>query len=63
MRVKINEEWYDSADVAICIELDTDARVGIIGMPSRKHLYAQFPESDQRTPDERKDWMNEGAQK
>lgn len=45
MRVKVGDTWHDSKDVPITVELDTEARVAIVGMPGRQWQYSQFPDS------------------
>lgn len=63
MRVKVGDTWYDAATVPIMVELDPESRVRIVGMPGRNWKYAEFPEVSQLTEQDKKAWMQAGAQR
>lgn len=58
MRIKIGDVWYDAQDQAICIQVDEAERKQIFNMDPLSHgKYAQFPSSDNRTVEEKREWM------
>jgi hypothetical protein len=59
MKVKIGDTWYSDDDVAICVELTAKDKSNIFHMAATARKYAAFPDNDQRTADERLEWMKE----
>ena len=58
MRVKIGDNWYDSEDSPICIELSDQDKENIKNMSQECKKYASFPKEDKRTNQEKYEWMD-----
>jgi len=59
MRVKIGDEIYDSADVAIMVILDETNKSHIKNMAPTATKYAVFPLDHNLTDEDTLEWMNE----
>jgi predicted transcriptional regulator YdeE len=63
MKVKIGEAWYSSDEQPICIQV-SELEQKQISQMDRKQApagkYAIFPNSDEITPEEMRDWMHGG---
>lgn len=58
MRIKIGDTWYDSTEVAICVELDEVERTHIKEMAPDSNKYAQFPSDTSMSTEQKFEWMD-----
>lgn len=62
MRVKIGKQWFDSAEVPICIQVSEVEQKQIAEIDrtlAPQGKYASFPDDCSMTPDQMRAWMNE----
>jgi len=60
MRVKVGDEWYDSYNAPLCIQISETEHQQISAMDrsvATQGKFAVFPDTDKRNPDEMRDWM------
>lgn len=59
MRVKIENKWYDSEDIPICIELDDAEKSLIADMGESATKLAIFPPKYRKGEEHVRNWMND----
>lgn len=55
MRVKVGNNWFDSHNQPICVELSDEDKAHIAGMPGKK--YASFPDNSAMSFGAKMEWM------
>lgn len=57
MRVKVNDTWYDSTEIAIAVELTLEERKQVSLMPEEMTRYAVYP-SRLMTKCQAEEWLS-----